>query len=259
VLFRKNGLDVLTIAVPVSGVYRYYTVSGRPTNWIARIVAVPDRNLFATSDLGFSSHYFQNKLTRAELISTTLPGIVGYWAWPAQNALHWTRTTDDIMGHQISAVLLKGPFDEQAARSFDLKTIWLGTEITMFPLDAAYCDFWSEKLGLTDSSSIAPILNCNAIRHMINAIANTPLFAVVETDYFGGQGSQAAVVYHGCNEVMPPTEASIGSVPESVGPINTALRHLGVFARDGTDEFDTLGMSKYRDFDDLFRDYGHAS
>jgi hypothetical protein len=33
----------------------------------------------------------------------------------------------------------------------------------------------------------------------------------------------------------------------AVGPINQALRHLGVMAPVGTDEFDAVGLRRYRD------------
>jgi hypothetical protein len=41
------------------------------------------------------------------------------------------------------------------------------------------------------------------------------------------------------------------------GPINRALRMLGVTAAANLDEFDTVGLGHHRDFYDLFEDY-HA-
>jgi hypothetical protein len=50
--------------------------------------------------------------------------------------------------------------------------------------------------------------------------------------------------------VMPPTH--LIAPPRSRetaanGPINAALRILGVEAKGGEDEFDTLGLSRFRD------------
>jgi hypothetical protein len=152
------------------------------------------------------------------------------------------------MGHRISAVVLKGRFDEKLAGVFDLKPIRLSGELTMFPLSAAYADHWSDKLGISGFVDDVPLLNCNAVHHMVRYIAPEALFAVIETDYFGGRGTQSAAVYRGKVVVLPP-ESSSG------GPINKALRLLGVTARKGADEFDTVGLGTYRHFDDVLESY----
>ena len=93
-----------------------------------------------------------------------------------------------------------------------------------------------------------PLLNATVVHRMMNEIAAAPLFAVIETDYFGGNGDQAAAVYRGGIEVMPPEAARRG-------PINKALRTAGVLTRVGLDEFDTIGLGEFRNFDDLFDSY----
>jgi hypothetical protein len=148
------------------------------------------------------------------------------------------------MGHHISAVLLRGPFDEHRARSFDLKPIPLTAGLTLFPLTAGFCDHWAEQLGVMGFVSERPLLNCRVVHRLMQEVAREPFFAVIETDYFGGKGDQAAAVYCGDREVMAPAEST-------VGPINAALRHLGVRALPGKDEFDTVGLGWFRDFHDL--------
>ena len=70
----------------------------------------------------------------------------------------------------------------------------------------------------------------------------------LETDYFGGTGTQAAIAWKGGKIVVPPTRAAGGI-------INTALREIGVarasapMFRRRPDEFDTLGLGQFRDFD----------
>jgi hypothetical protein len=159
------------------------------------------------------------------------------------------------MGHHISAVLLRGPFAERRAADFDLKPIRLTAELTLFPLDPRYTDHWAEKLGVCGFVSDSPLLNSAVVHHMVNAIAADPLFAVIETDYVGGNGAQAAAVYRGVVEVMPPESTAIGPVRASKGPINRALRSLGVMTTGGCDEFETVGLDRYRDFYDLFEEY----
>ncbi len=66
----------------------------------------------------------------------------------------------------------------------------------------------------------------------------------LETDYFGGVGTQAAVAYrHG--EVLGAPRAS-----GEIGPINDALRAIGVrVLRPAIDEFDSIGLQHHRRFE----------
>jgi hypothetical protein len=159
------------------------------------------------------------------------------------------------MGHHISAVVLSGSFNEDRALSFDMKPIHISADLTLLPLDAEYTDYWAEKLRVSGFVSDCPLLNSSVIHHMVNAIADKPLFAIIETDYFGGKGSQAAAVYRGGSEIMPPESTAIAPVGASIGPINKALRLLGVTASNGRDEFETVGLDRYRDFYELFDKY----
>lgn len=73
--------------------------------------------------------------------------------------------------------------------------------------------------------------------------------AYVQTDYFGGAGSQCAVVWAANAIVFGPTETgdSQGSVtPLLEGAINRAVRHLGVERGEARDEFEALGLNLHR-------------
>lgn len=79
---------------------------------------------------------------------------------------------------------------------------------------------------------------------------------MIQTDYFGGVGSQAAAVYRGDLVVIVPEQSSFGPPEKSFGPINKALSFLGVAALGNCcDEFTVVGLHQYRDFDDLFETY----
>ncbi|MBY0461358.1 MAG: hypothetical protein K2V38_28915 [Gemmataceae bacterium] len=165
------------------------------------------------------------------------------------------RNEGEGVGHHISAVVLRGSFDAARAAEFDLAAIKLTGELTLFPLHASYTDFWAEKLGVSGFVADVPLLNSRVVHHMVNAVATDPLFAIIETDYFGGTGSQSAAVYRGAVEVMPPESTELVRGRISIGPINKALRLLGVTGTGGRDEFDTVGLANHRDFDDLFDRY----
>ena len=67
--------------------------------------------------------------------------------------------------------------------------------------------------------------------------------AYVETEYHGGTGAQSSVVWRNGAVTLPARTAE-------VGPINEALVLLGVNRQDSQDEFDTVGLGRYRSNDD---------
>lgn len=73
----------------------------------------------------------------------------------------------------------------------------------------------------------------------------------ISTDYFGGSGSQYAS-YHGVNEVPR-------HFPDNTkgGAINSALELLGVPYSKDHDLFDVLGLSRFREYEDLTPSESH--
>lgn len=63
--------------------------------------------------------------------------------------------------------------------------------------------------------------------------------AYVETDYFGGSGSQTAMIWDKGAVIEPPCQSRIGA-------INQVLARLGVEKGDATDRFEALGLGRYR-------------
>lgn len=73
----------------------------------------------------------------------------------------------------------------------------------------------------------------------------------LETEYFGGFGSQAAAVFEAGAVVF---EAATPVGYEGISPddpINSALRILGVTANQSLDEFDAVGLGEFRDLETL--------
>jgi hypothetical protein len=75
------------------------------------------------------------------------------------------------------------------------------------------------------------------------------MIAYVETEYFGGAGNQAAVVYQNGQIVTGPTTGDSGS--RSEWPINAAMRSLGVKRGDYVDEFAAIGFGLVRKNEDF--------
>jgi hypothetical protein len=153
------------------------------------------------------------------------------------------------MGHCISGIVIPGAVDPELAATFDAKIVDSLDGFTLIALEDDYVDAWAERLNIPGTYDETPLLNCHVVHHIANEVGGRRPFAIIETDYFGGQGSQSAAVYHGDLELMAPDNAGF------IGVINEALRLLGVPRSTPLDEFDTLGLGNYRNWGDLFTDY----
>ena len=66
--------------------------------------------------------------------------------------------------------------------------------------------------------------------------------ALLSTDYFGGAGHQEAKLF--VNNKKEYDESS--ETNYMVSPINDVLKMMGISKKDGQDEFDTIGLSRFR-------------
>jgi hypothetical protein len=154
------------------------------------------------------------------------------------------------MSHSICAIVMRGPFDATAAAMFDLAGIALGADLTLFHITHYHTACWQNTLGIEGDlegvfppSLILPRERVIAVL-MERITGREPLFAVIATDYFGGVGQQWAQVYRGHAPADP-----------SVTAINPALRMLGVKAKPGRDEFETVGLDRIRQAPDSLDRY----
>jgi hypothetical protein len=146
------------------------------------------------------------------------------------------------MGHHITAIILQGDYVESTALKYDLVPVKIGYELTMFHIDHYYSAYWQYKLGLSGQLNIGEVdailfPSEIAIAELIAKIStNTqPRFAIIQTDYFAGLGSQNAAVFLGSENPQP-----------HIRKINQALSFLGSKCTEGLDEFDTAGLSHHR-------------
>jgi hypothetical protein len=78
---------------------------------------------------------------------------------------------------------------------------------------------------------------------MVQSLSVEGRIAYVQTEYFGGAGGQAALV-------ADKGEIIFGPIHEEMsGPINDALRLLGVTGASGIDPFQAVGLSRHRSND----------
>jgi hypothetical protein len=77
--------------------------------------------------------------------------------------------------------------------------------------------------------------------------------AYIETDYFGGDGAQASVMWRNGSVDFGPIETvddHAHRTPLEKGAINQAVRRLGVQRGNALDEFEALGLGNFRDNED---------
>jgi hypothetical protein len=157
------------------------------------------------------------------------------------------------VGHEITALIVREPFDDDAAREWDVVGVPLDRGLRLVHLSHYYTGYWQARRGETRDLDVpvgfpvvfpreAVVASLAAAVTGAASRQQQPTFAVVMTEYFGGVGGQWACAF-----------VAGRRVPEAV-TINAALRVLGIHATDGVDEFDSIGLGHHRSSpDDLDR------
>ncbi len=118
----------------------------------------------------------------------------------------------------------------------------------VLPLTEDLHEAWHAAYGTGDWLALGPMLTSTDLAHAERASRGSAL-AYVETDYFGGRGRQCAVLWRDGALVLKPAALASDegrALPPALRPINAALRGLGITAAPGLDEFDTLGLARWR-------------
>ena len=143
------------------------------------------------------------------------------------------------MGHSINAIILKGEYDKAEADKYDLIGVALKFNLTMFFIDGFYAACWQKMLKIDGflETNYPSMENEKVLSELMKRISKRDdvEFAQILTDYFGGVGDQYANVYRGEK-----------NVDLELDTISKALKYLGVAKGNHHDEFDALGLSKYR-------------
>lgn len=77
-----------------------------------------------------------------------------------------------------------------------------------------------------------------SVKELMETYSFRTKLAYVETDYFGGTGTQAGLLYENGKPAAAPQSGE--------GTINALLRELGVWRKPDKDEFEMLELGKYR-------------
>lgn len=146
------------------------------------------------------------------------------------------------MGHAITAIVLKGKFDIEKAKNYDLIPVKLKYDLSLFFIDGHYTCYWQYKMRTsgfleTNCKEITWFPSEEVIFELMKNITGNEnvRFAIIQTEYHGGMGSQYANIYKGKNNTNL-----------SAKTINQVLCEIGVLKENGMDEFDTVGLGVYR-------------
>ncbi|MFC4062946.1 hypothetical protein ACFOWE_32090 [Planomonospora corallina] len=146
------------------------------------------------------------------------------------------------MGHHICALVVAGRVDTERARSMGLRAELVHDGIGVFPIDHYFSAYWAAIRGSGTRLDLPGDLPatfpgeavlCDLVREVTGT--DEPRFAIIQTEYFAGAGGQWAAAFAG-ERRLTGDRASI----------NEALAALGVRAAAPADEFDTIGLGRFR-------------
>lgn len=144
------------------------------------------------------------------------------------------------MGHCIKAVIGKRPDIQRLAEDWVCaKLTGLPQDFAMVPVTIRLLEDVEECIELDEIEGFPGLdgLDSSVLWLLENYSFRTKL-AYIETDYFGGVGTQGGVLYENGHEKISPQTGS--------GTVNVLLKELGAWRKPNADEFDCLELGKYR-------------
>jgi hypothetical protein len=156
------------------------------------------------------------------------------------------------MGHCIHAIVAPADTaDLISSQSPELRLLDHDNGFTVFPIDA---DFIVARIAPDKTPTLTGdefMLMTNGFRLFLQSLSIGGQLAYVETEYFGGEGGQGAVVCRNGSEVMPPTWRESDT-------INDALKLIGMSRGTCADEFVAAGFGLVRNNDQILDQIANA-
>lgn len=147
------------------------------------------------------------------------------------------------MGHSIQAIVTTFDIAETLRAIYpQLPGVMALQGYVILPVDADFVD--AATVSRPSQSTQTFMLLTEAFHRLLRDLSRFGPLAYIETDYFGGVGEQGAVVYSGGEVLMEP-------LWHDSGPVNQALKLIGVKRRLLGDEFSAIGLDMFRSNDDL--------
>lgn len=149
------------------------------------------------------------------------------------------------MTHEVEGFILRGTHPlKQHGRLRSLVRAPLDQGFVLVPLTEALVEEIGGASGAlaTNPHPVFRSMSVALERLLCDLSADGPV-AYVETEYWGGEGHQAAAVWTDGSSIFGPEK-------QDIGPINAALEHLGASAEGARDAFEAVGLHRHRLTDD---------
>ena len=151
--------------------------------------------------------------------------------------------------HAIAVILANKKITMEIADRFVLaKSLELSQNFGLVPLTD---DLSDDLVELIDELDIPyeefEYLNQSVVE-LLEDVSSLGKVSYIETDYFGGDGGQSSIIWENGKVIYGP----ILSSNNNTTPINDALKILGVRVVERNDEFDEVGLGKYRSTEKWF-------
>ncbi|MEQ3663490.1 hypothetical protein [Olleya sp.] len=161
------------------------------------------------------------------------------------------------MGHHIEAIITSEKPNKTKIEVLDLP-VFFENGFNIIPLDVCHTTYWGKKWNVYDENGDCfggvNLLCLRSIERIAKEIEISN-FALIATDYNGGIGEQAAIVYKDKREIRINGNYYSHYSGMDVVDINSDLRNIGVTKTKKSDEFDSINLSSYRSFDKYFEKY----
>jgi hypothetical protein len=144
------------------------------------------------------------------------------------------------MGHTVQAFIAKIEILQEASGGLNCAhVVSLEQGLALLLNTDEFYDELSESEGDNLPHEEFHKLSSELTQFGVECSAHTAI-AYIETDYWGGEGEQAALLWEHGQVVYGPSKGRMG-------PINDVLRRMGVERRNNLDEFEAVGLHRYRD------------
>ena len=141
------------------------------------------------------------------------------------------------MTHSVIGFIVMNDFVDQICSEYpSLCAVSLEQGFSLIPLteDAVESLGIFRSMTLMDSDKLP-----NELTDTLSKLSALCPLLYFETEYFGGMGRQIAIV-------LKNGMITFGPAKNEIGPINDGLRLLGVRRKASDDEFDSIGLGRYR-------------
>ncbi len=143
------------------------------------------------------------------------------------------------MGHCINAVIGARDPVRRLAEDWLIEVTELPQDFGMIPMTNGFLEDVGELMEVSDDLCFPELENfTEEVKELMEYYSFRTKLAYIETDYFGGVGTQAGVLYENGRIAIGPRRGE--------GTINILLKELGVWHYPDKDEFDMLELGKYR-------------